>query len=137
MFSYPRFHDRPQTALDEAIRKIPDLKCPNDKQILQSIAKPYKYGSAMVLVFRGVMKPGETVLINGATGFAGRIAIQVAKHYRAKKIIDTGRNEKSLQSLLELGADEIISIPQTGDAIIDQLKNINAGTPVDIIIDYL
>ena len=67
----------------------------------------------------------------------GRNATQVAKYYRAKKIIVTVRNEKSLQSLLELVADEIISIQQTGDAIIDQLKNTNAFSPIHIIIDYL
>ena len=49
-------------------------------------------GSAMALRFRAGIKPGETVLINGATGFTGQMAIQVAKHYGAKKIIVTGRN---------------------------------------------
>ncbi|MEP6803405.1 MAG: zinc-binding alcohol dehydrogenase family protein, partial [Flavobacterium sp.] len=66
-------------------------------------------GSAMALRFRAGIQPGETVLINGATGFTGQMAIQIAKHYGAKKIIVTGRNEKTLQSLLALGADEVIS----------------------------
>ena len=35
---------------------------------------------------------GETVLINGATGTSGRLAVQVAKHLGAKKVIATGRN---------------------------------------------
>ena len=41
-------------------------------------------GSAMGLRFRAGMKPGETVLINGATGFTGKIAVQIAKHYGAQ-----------------------------------------------------
>lgn len=94
-------------------------------------------GSAMALRFRAGMKPGETVLINGATGFTGKIAVQVAKHYGAKKIIVTGRNEKTLQALLALGADEIISLQQDDESFTAQLKEINNNTPVDIIIDYL
>jgi NADPH:quinone reductase-like Zn-dependent oxidoreductase len=94
-------------------------------------------GSAMALKFRAGIKEGETVLINGATGFTGQMAIQLAKHYGAKKIIVTGRNEKTLQSLLELGADEIISVKQNDEAIIAQLKEIHSTTPIDIILDYL
>ena len=94
-------------------------------------------GSAMALRFRAGIEPGETVLINGATGFTGQMAIQIAKHYGAKKIIVTGRNEKTLQSLLDLGADEIISLKQDDEAIIAQLKAIQQNTPIDIILDYL
>jgi NADPH:quinone reductase-like Zn-dependent oxidoreductase len=94
-------------------------------------------GSAMALKFRAGIKEGETVLINGATGFTGQMAIQLARHYGAKKIIVTGRNEKTLESLLDLGADEIISLKQNDEAIIEQLKEIHSTTPIDIILDYL
>ncbi|EJG02408.1 quinone oxidoreductase family protein [Flavobacterium sp. F52] len=94
-------------------------------------------GSAMALRFRAGIKPGETVLINGATGFTGQIAAQIAKHYGAKNIIVTGRNEKSLESLLELGANEIISLKQDDVSFISQLKEIHKNTPIDIVIDYL
>jgi len=94
-------------------------------------------GSAMALRFRAAMQPGETVLINGATGFTGKIAVQIAKHYGAKKIIVTGRNEQSLQSLLALGADETISIKQDDEDFTARLKDIHNNTPIDIIIDYL
>ncbi|MBF4483226.1 zinc-binding alcohol dehydrogenase family protein [Flavobacterium sp. CSZ] len=94
-------------------------------------------GSAMALRFRAQIQPGETVLINGATGFTGQMAIQIAKHYGAKKIIVTGRNEKTLQSLLAIGADEIISLKQDDEAIVAQLKAIQENTPIDIILDYL
>ncbi len=94
-------------------------------------------GSAMALRFRAGMKPGETVLINGATGFTGKMAVQVARHYRAKKIIVTGRNEQSLQSLTALGAAEIISLNLDDDRFIAEIKRIHEVTPIDIIIDYL
>ncbi|MES1213871.1 MAG: zinc-binding alcohol dehydrogenase family protein [Bacteroidota bacterium] len=93
-------------------------------------------GSAMGLLFRAGMKKGETVLINGATGFTGKIAVQLARYYGAKKIIATGRNAVSLQSLKHLGADE--TIPTTDDEhFIDRLVKTNDDSPIDIVIDYL
>ncbi len=94
-------------------------------------------GSAMALRFRAGMKPGETVFINGATGFTGKIAVQIARHYGAKKIIVTGRNPESLQSLLALGADEIISLKQDDALLMEQLKETFKNNPVDLILDYL
>jgi len=94
-------------------------------------------GSAMALRFRAGIKDGEVVLINGATGFTGKTAVQIAKYYGAKKIIVTGRNEQSLQSLVELGADEMISVNQGDEQFIAQIKKIHADTPIDIILDYL
>ncbi|PAM96466.1 alcohol dehydrogenase [Flavobacterium sp. IR1] len=94
-------------------------------------------GSAMALKFRAGIKAGETVLINGATGFTGQIAIQLAKYYGAKKVIVTGRNEQTLQGLLKLGADEIISLNQDSESFIAQIKEIHNHTPIDIILDYL
>ncbi|KQX00622.1 zinc-binding alcohol dehydrogenase family protein [Flavobacterium sp. Root420] len=94
-------------------------------------------GSAMALKFRAGIKPGETVLINGGAGFTGQMAIQIAKHYGAKRIIVTARNEKTFQKLLELGADEIISLKQDDETIIKKLKEVHLNTPIDIVLDYL
>ncbi|MDY0988094.1 zinc-binding alcohol dehydrogenase family protein [Flavobacterium sp. CFBP9031] len=94
-------------------------------------------GSAMALRFKAGIKPGETVLINGATGFTGQMAVQIAKHYGAKNIIVTGRNEKSLENLLEIGADQIVYLKQEDESFVSQLKEIHKNTPIDIVIDYL
>ncbi len=94
-------------------------------------------GSAMGLRFKARIQPGDVVLINGATGFTGRVAVQVARHYGASKVIATGRNEKSLQELLALGANEVISLKQDDEEIIKQIKTSHANEPIDIVIDYL
>ncbi|MDR3681466.1 MAG: zinc-binding alcohol dehydrogenase family protein [Flavipsychrobacter sp.] len=94
-------------------------------------------GAAMALRFRACMQAGDTVLINGATGFTGRLAVQIAKHYGAKKIIATGRNNESLKQLLILGADEIIHVDQSNEQFVAQVKAIHQKTPVDVIVDYL
>lgn len=94
-------------------------------------------GSAMGLRYRARMKSGETILINGATGFTGRVAVQMAKYYGAGKIVVTGRNDQSLQSLVALGADEIVSTNQDDDAFTAQIKQSYSQDPFDVVIDYL
>lgn len=95
------------------------------------------FGSAMALKFRAGIEPGDTVLVNGATGFTGRVAVQIARHYGAGRIIATGRNPQSLKELLSLGADETISLKGTDVEFITQLQQIHHVTPINVIIDYL
>jgi len=94
-------------------------------------------GSALALRFRTGLQKGETVLINGATGVTGKIAVQLAKYYGAEKVFATGRNEQSLKELLLLGADEVISLNQDHEAFVSQLKTFHRQHPVDVVIDYL
>lgn len=95
------------------------------------------FGAAMALRFRAGIEPGDTVLINGATGFTGRVAVQIARHYGAGKVIATGRNPQSLQELTELGADEVIPLQQTDEQFSAQLRGLRQHTPLHVIIDYL
>lgn len=92
-------------------------------------------GAAMGLRFKADIQPGDVVLVNGATGFTGRVAVQLAKHYGAKKVIATGRNADSMNELLELGADEVIPVGAGG--VRERLEAIHAGTPIDVVLDYL
>ncbi len=59
---------------------------------------------------RAKLMPGETVLVNGATGTAGRLAVQIAKYMGAKKVVATGRNTDALKAVAALGADVTISV---------------------------
>jgi NADPH:quinone reductase-like Zn-dependent oxidoreductase len=95
------------------------------------------FGSAMALRFRAGIERGDTVLVNGATGVTGRVAVQIARYYGAGRIIATGRNSQSLQELLTLGADEILSTQQTDDVFTAQLRQMHRITPINVIIDYL
>jgi len=82
---------------------------------------------------RAKLSPGETVLINGATGTSGRLAIQVARHWGAKKVIATGRSEAALRTT---GADEIVVLTEDTDALDNAFKQSFAGG-VDVVLDYL
>lgn len=94
-------------------------------------------GAAMGLKFKADIQPGDVVLINGATGFTGQVAVQIARHYGAKKVIATGRNARALEQLLSLGADDKISLLQDDESFKAQLKAIHSATPVDVVVDYL
>lgn len=94
-------------------------------------------GAGMALRFRAGLQPGETVLINGATGFTGRVAVQLAKLYGAGRVIATGRNPESLQALRALGADEVLRVQQAEETLVEQLRALHAASPIDVVVDYL
>jgi len=69
---------------------------------------------------------GQRVLVLGATGNAGRMAIQVAKRFGAAQVIAAGRDQARLAGLGALGADQTCTF--------DQLA---AAADVDVVIDYV
>jgi NADPH:quinone reductase-like Zn-dependent oxidoreductase len=88
------------------------------------------------LVERARLAKGETVLINGATGTAGRLAVQIAKHLGAGKVIATGRNLETLQNLKALGADATVSLTGDEDALEKDFQ-VHFREGVDVVLDYL
>lgn len=83
---------------------------------------------------RAQFQPGETVLINGATGVSGRLAVGIAKHLGAGKIIVTGRNPLALEKLRDFGADAVLSLSE--DDLEGRLRQ-QFADGVDVILDYL
>ena len=106
-----------------------------------AIANPGMSGWA-ALVERAALKPGETVLVNGATGSAGRLAVQLAKYLGAGKVIATGRNEGELEELLSLGADAVIPFaldtrnPLGAKRYEQALQEVFSGR-INVVVDYL
>ncbi|MGV8854345.1 MAG: quinone oxidoreductase family protein [Devosia sp.] len=84
-------------------------------------------------VERARLQRGETVLVNGATGLSGKLAVQIARHLGAGKVIATGRNAKTLATL---GADVTIALTDDAAALEDQLKA-EFAQGIDVVIDYL
>jgi NADPH:quinone reductase-like Zn-dependent oxidoreductase len=87
------------------------------------------------LLGRAKLQPGEVVMVNGATGIAGKQAVQVAKYLGASKIIATGRNEEALAELPALGANTTISLNQPEEALLRSFKSVLPG--VQVVLDYL
>jgi NADPH:quinone reductase-like Zn-dependent oxidoreductase len=81
---------------------------------------------------RAHLKPGETVLVNGATGASGQLAVQIARHWGAGRIVATGRNAKVLAAL---GADATVALGD--DDATDARFCEEFARGIDVVIDYL
>lgn len=82
---------------------------------------------------RAGLTSGETVLILGATGVAGQLAIQTARILGARRVIAVGRNVDALRGA---DVDAVIALGQPEDAIRDAFAA-EAAAGIDVVIDYL
>ncbi|HVW46147.1 MAG TPA: zinc-binding alcohol dehydrogenase family protein [Solirubrobacterales bacterium] len=83
---------------------------------------------------RAELEPGQSVLVLGATGNAGQMAVQIARHLGAGTVIGAGRGQERLQSLKALGADVLVALEDT-DVSYAALGE--AAAEVDVVLDYL
>jgi NADPH:quinone reductase-like Zn-dependent oxidoreductase len=98
--------------------------------VLVAAAMNPALSSWVALQRRTKFQAGQTVLILGATGSSGQMAVQVAKRLGAGHVIAAGRDPQRLAELPELGADTIVRLgdtPGLGEVAAD----------VDVVIDYL
>lgn len=101
-----------------------------------AIANP-GMSSYAALTVRSPLKAGENVLILGATGVAGQLAVQAAKHLGAKRVVAAGRNPEALEKLKDLDADALISLEQDDATLVAAFQREIAENGVDIVLDYL
>ena len=83
--------------------------------------------SWVALTMRAKLQHGQSVLVLGATGTSGQLAVQIAKHLGARHVIGAGRDRDALDRLRALGADDVVEL----DAVAA------AASEVDIVLDYL
>ena len=107
-----------------------------DEVTAAGIANP-GMSSWAALKARAKFAAGESVLILGATGIAGKLSVQIAKRLGARRVIAAGRNPQSLEELKSLGADATISLTQEHDALVSAFRNEIAENGVDVVLDYL
>jgi NADPH:quinone reductase-like Zn-dependent oxidoreductase len=93
--------------------------------------------SLLPLKWGAKLQPDETVLINGATGFTGKLAVQVARLLGAKRVIGTGRNAVALEELHDLGADAVIDLKQSDANLVEEFKQEAGASGFQIILDFL
>jgi NADPH:quinone reductase-like Zn-dependent oxidoreductase len=106
-----------------------------DDTTAAAIANPAM--SSAVALQRARFVNGESVLILGATGVSGQLAVQIAKSRGARRVVALGRNPQALAGLTSLGADATISLDQSSDALIAALRDEITTHGVDIVLDYL
>jgi NADPH2:quinone reductase len=91
----------------------------------------------LALEGKAAVQPGETVLILGATGVVGSIAVQVARLLGAGRVIAAGRDKAALRRCVdELGADAIVRLEASGAALTADMRAA-AGGDIDVVFDPL
>jgi len=127
-----------QTLVDP--RRIITLPDTLDDVAAAALANP-GMSCLAALVERAHFLSSETVLINGATGAAGSVAVQIAKQLGAGKVIVTGRNAQELEALRPLGADVVIPFdlgPESAHGVehFEQALTATFADGLDVVVDY-
>jgi len=91
----------------------------------------------LALTFRAKFVAGESVLILGATGVTGRLAIQIAKLLGAARVVAAGRNQQALQSLKQIGADAVIRLDVPEKELNDAIVREAGASGFQVVIDYV
>lgn len=104
--------------------------------LLAAALPPSALTSLLPLKYGVNLQSGETVLINGATGVSRKIAVQMAKVLGAGKVVGTGRDDASLQTVLKLGADAVIDTRKSDDGVKEAFLG-EADKGYDVVLDYL
>lgn len=91
--------------------------------------------SWVALKVRVAFEPGQSVLVLGATGSAGRLAVQIARHLGAATVVAAGRRPERLATLAALGADTTVDLAAEPPLVAAELAS-KAGE-VDVVLDYL
>jgi NADPH2:quinone reductase len=87
------------------------------------------------LVYRAKVRPGETVLVLGATGSTGLAAVAMAKLLGAR-VIAVGRSEAKLEHARKVGAHDLIAVgSDVGSDLRGEVKRITDGHGADVIYD--
>lgn len=89
------------------------------------------------LAWRGRLAAGETVLVLGATGVTGRLAVQMARLLGAGRVVAAGRDPKALESLTGLGADALISLDRPEDELAAAFSAEAGDEGFHVVVDYL
>jgi NADPH2:quinone reductase len=108
---------------------------PNHVSFPQGAAMGVPYGTAYRAMFQlGNVRPGETVLIHGASGGVGLAAVQLG-HARGVNVIGTAGTDKGLALVRENGAQHVLD--HTTSGYLDDLMHLTGGRGVDAILEML
>ena len=91
----------------------------------------------LVLTHNAKLAQNENVLILGATGVTGKLAVQIAKLLGAGRVVGAGRNPEALRKIRELGADAAIQLDQPEEELKQSFRREAGKDGFNVIIDYV
>lgn len=111
------------------------ISFPDSLDFHQAASVPLVFVTAwhMLVVLAGV-RPGQTVLVLGASSGVGIAAIQIAKLFRCR-VITTAGNEAKLEKARMLGADFVID--HYKQKISEEVRKMTSREGVDIVIEHV
>jgi NADPH:quinone reductase-like Zn-dependent oxidoreductase len=84
---------------------------------------------------RAPVEPGDRVLVLGASGTVGSVAVQAARLLGAERIVAAGRNQARLERAVELGADATVTLD--GDDLLERFRDACGGDGPTLVVDML
>jgi NADPH:quinone reductase-like Zn-dependent oxidoreductase len=129
--------DTAGTMADKAIADVRrSVELPAGADVARVAAAMNPAMSSWVALRRRVaLEPGQSVLVLGATGNAGTMAVQVARRLGAGRVVGAGRDPDRLGALPAAGADDVVRLTADAGATASALAA--AAAEVDIVLDYL
>jgi NADPH:quinone reductase-like Zn-dependent oxidoreductase len=87
------------------------------------------------VAYREPVKKGETVLVLGATGTVGLVAMQGARLLGAGRVVAAGRRPEALERARRLGADAVVSLES--EDLVEAFREACGGDGPSLVIDPL
>lgn len=107
-----------------------------DDELAAAVANP-GVSAWLALTYRAMLAAGENVLVLGATGVTGRLAVQIARLLGAGRIVAAGRNQEALEDVRQLGADATIRLDLSAQDLHDSFVQEAGNSGFQVVIDYL
>ena len=108
---------------------------PEDVDWETAAAAPLVFQTAWrMLVTRAALRPGESVLVLGASGGVGHAAVQIAAHLGAE-VYATASTDEKLAYAREVGADHAINYEKENFG--DELRDLTGKRGVDVVVDHV
>jgi len=114
------------------------------EQLIFPIPTELDDGTALAIIVQGLtawhlyrtsgrVAEGESVVVHGAAGGVGSLAVQLGHPLGAGRVIATASSAEKRALALELGAD--VAIDPAADGLSERLIEANEGQPVDVVFE--
>ena len=111
------------------------IPLPDDVTYEQAAALPIAYGTAWrMLITRGKLQAGESILILGASGGVGTGAVQIAKMLGCE-VFAAASSPNKLAQLKKLGADHLVNYIEHPE-FHRYIRSLTGGEGVDVVVNY-